>query len=350
MVVSPPLDRGEDLHLLTQWGNERDRGRFRKAALISVGLHFLVIITMVAMPEDFFGTPRRPQQAVARKITPLVAPLYEPTQTTPNKGKVSKEFDADTVLPRPHLRIPPAAPSTTRPAAVKPDTPLVRPAPEPTLTEPPKIAPPERNTAVAPPIEVARAAPPPQIQAQEKPKLAFENPATALPGPPGGTGTVAAPNTSIREAIRNSVRSGGSGGLTVGDVGEPGIGGIGEGVNLPPSPGRQGSNLELLSDPMGVDFRPYLTMILANVRRNWFAVMPESAKLGRRGKVVIQFAIARNGSVPKLVIVNQSGTDALDRAAVAGVSASNPFPALPTEFKGDQIRLQFNFQYNMPVR
>jgi len=48
------------------------------------------------------------------------------------------------------------------------------------------------------------------------------------------------------------------------------------------------------------------------------------------------------------VIVSQSGTEALDRAAVAGISASNPFPPLPTEFKGNEIRLQFNFAYNIP--
>ena len=117
---------------------------------------------------------------------------------------------------------------------------------------------------------------------------------------------------------------------------------------MPPSPGRQASNLELLSDPMGVDFRPYLIKILAAVRRNWFAVMPESAKWGRQGRVTIQFAIARNGAVPKLVIVGHSGTDSLDRAAVAGISASNPFPPLPTEFRGERVLLQFNFLYNAP--
>ena len=40
---------------------------------------------------------------------------------------------------------------------------------------------------------------------------------------------------------------------------------------------------------MGVDFRPYLTQILATIRRNWYAVMPESVKLGRRGKVGLLF-------------------------------------------------------------
>ena len=90
--------------------------------------------------------------------------------------------------------------------------------------------------------------------------------------------------------------------------------------------------------------------ILASVKRNWMAVMPESARLGRPGRVAIQFAIARNGSVPKLVIVSPSGTDAFDRAAVAGVSASNPFPPLPAEYRGEQVKLQLNFAYNIVRR
>jgi len=139
----------------------------------------------------------------------------------------------------------------------------------------------------------------------------------------------------------------GSGGVVVGDVGE-GLGGVGEGLRLPPSPGKPGSTLELLSDPMGVDFRPYMVKVLAAVRRNWFAIMPESAKLGSRGRVALQFSIDRQGQVPKLVIVNPSGIQALDRAAVAGVSASNPFPPLPGEFKGPIIRLQLTFSYNAP--
>jgi TonB family protein len=98
---------------------------------------------------------------------------------------------------------------------------------------------------------------------------------------------------------------------------------------------------------MGVDFRPYLIRVLSSVKRNWLAVVPESARLGRRGRVVIQFAIAKDGTVPKLVIALPSGAEALDRAAVAGISASNPFPPLPAEFKGGQIRLQLNFSYNL---
>jgi TonB family protein len=98
---------------------------------------------------------------------------------------------------------------------------------------------------------------------------------------------------------------------------------------------------------MGVDFKPYLIRILAAVKRNWLAVYPESARLGRKGRVLIQFAIARDGSVPKLVIALPSGTRALDLAAVAGVDSSTPFPPLPDDFHGSQVRLQFTFTYNM---
>ncbi len=38
---------------------------------------------------------------------------------------------------------------------------------------------------------------------------------------------------------------------------------------------------------------------------------------------------------------------ALDQSAVAAISASNPLPPLPTEFKGDRIVLRMTFMYNM---
>jgi TonB family protein len=57
--------------------------------------------------------------------------------------------------------------------------------------------------------------------------------------------------------------------------------------------------------------------------------------------------VDRSGQVPKLVIASTSGVDALDRAAVAGVSASVPLPPLPPEFQGKEVRLQFSFKYNV---
>jgi len=107
-----------------------------------------------------------------------------------------------------------------------------------------------------------------------------------------------------------------------------------------------GSNLQLLSDSSGYDFKPYLIQVLAAVRRNWMAVIPESAKMGRRGQCpdpVHHRSSRRRSQIGNRDLIR---TEAFDRAAVAGVSASNPFPPLPADFKGDQIRLQLSFNYN----
>ena len=66
-----------------------------------------------------------------------------------------------------------------------------------------------------------------------------------------------------------------------------------------------------------------------------------------RGVVLLQFIIGRDGNLDKVVIALPSGTESLDRAAVASLSASVPFPPLPKDFRGKEVRLQFSFKYNV---
>jgi len=328
--------------LLTDWG--QDRSRTREARLLSVAVHVLAVTALVVMPRSLVS----PSPRVQPLVTPLIEPQSELTQKAPNKGKINKELTAEALEPRPRIRIPPSPPSSTRPPAPK-NTPAQAPPPAP-LPEPPRIDTSSREIlpprALPPGPEVSAAAPP-QIQPDEKPRITLETP-TARP-PSGGKGRIAIPDTSVSGAIKSLARQGSEGALTVGDdSSDASFGGLGPGLRLPPSPGRPGSALQLLSDPMGVDFRPYLMQVLANVRRNWSAIYPESAKLGARGKVQIQFAIARDGSIPKEVKVAASGIAALDRAAVSAISMSEPLPPLPTEYAGSVIRLQFTFLYNVP--
>jgi TonB family protein len=293
------------------------------------------------MPREVFRV-----EPEAHHVTPLIAPPTELTQREPNRGKISKSFNVESLQPRPRIQIPRSVPSR----AAEPSKPAAKPSQPAPLPEPPNIQVAAKSSGPNLPAGVTQAPPPPpQIQAEEKPKLAFETPGAPPSGSAQGLGKVATPSTSVAEAMRSVAQGASGGGLIVGDVGMGDIG-ISGALNQPPAPGKQGSNLQLLSDPMGADFKPYLLQILQTVRRNWFAVMPESAKLGRRGKVAIQFAIAKNGDVTKVVFATNSGVDALDRAAVASISMSNPFPPLPTEYRGSIARLQFTFAYNMTVR
>jgi TonB family protein len=109
--------------------------------------------------------------------------------------------------------------------------------------------------------------------------------------------------------------------------------------------GRQMGGLEILSDTQGVDFGPYVARILQDVKENWYRLIPKSAKM-KNGKVAIEFAITKDGKVAGTKLTDASGDVALDRAAWGGITASNPFPPLPSEFGGHYLALRFRFYYN----
>jgi TonB family protein len=127
------------------------------------------------------------------------------------------------------------------------------------------------------------------------------------------------------------------------------------GAGLPGAPsgggqdGYLGGDVELLTPTEGVDFTNYLARIVASVKRNWISVMPESARMGERGRVVLQFRIFRDGMVPDAEpgLMGTSGKEPLDRAAISSIRASSPFPPLPAAFSGPYIELRFMFLYNL---
>ena len=151
------------------------------------------------------------------------------------------------------------------------------------------------------------------------------------------------PSLSPGQAIQQSLQNAARGGYHApsGDGGDS----VSEFNNLHPNFSTEAPTI--LSDTRGVDFGPYLSRIIYIVRRNWLAVIPESARLGEKGRVGIVFEILKDGSVPQLRLVSSSGADPLDRAAMTGISSSVPFPPLPAEFTGKHLVLQFIFLYNV---
>lgn len=339
----------EELHLLNEWHVPGEERRILSAGVLSLLVHVAGFLILISLPKSAFTPPVH--REVRHIFTPLVAPPRELTQQDPNKGKVGHEFNLENLMPRPPVEPRVSPPSSTQPAArlSAPPAPVI---PPPQIQAPPAIQTNPDKIAQGPPLGSLPSGPPPPPAANEKPKLAFEKPGS-MSGTSSGTGTGGAiPRPpSVQEVIHGASPGSARGGIMIGDLGE-GIGGLGSSPNLPPSPPKMGSNLELLSDPQGVDFRPYLIRVLAAVRRNWMAVIPETARLGQRGKVVIQFAIRQDGRVAKLVFAAEAGpgAQALDRAAVASISASDPFPPLPGEFHGETVRLQLAFLYNTPSR
>ena len=323
MQSAPPAEAVE-LDLLRTWREPLTPRRLLRDGAGSLLIHVLIVCLFLFIPDAVIYKESPSVVANFKNPTQIYLPP-ELTQKAPNQGKVLKELDVRSAVQAqpaqaPHVRQfnpPPGAP-TRVPEALAPET----------------------ASAAAPQLQIA-------TEAGQAPNLGASamglNAPTTLGAPPRPVAPAPAkkPQAPVPDPLRQALRSGG-GGVTVGDIEDsPRVPG------LPPSPCTDCSALQLLSDPNNVDFKPYLLQILARVKSKWLAVIPESARQGRRGVVVLRFSIDRQGNViGQLEFPTPTGTD-LDFAAATGISASVPFPPLPAEYRGDHIRLQMAFAYNM---
>jgi len=204
----------------------------------------------------------------------------------------------------------------------------------------PQPAGPEERGADSPPAPAPRPqlAPTPRQPELVQPRdLIAQGPSRGLLLP-----RVVSPGRALEESAQEALRGSGASQQFGGELpGAPTGGGGGQGY--------LGGGLEMLTPTEGVDFTSYLARIVAGVKRNWFYVMPESARLGEQGRVLLQFRIFRDGLVPDSEpgLMGSSGKEPLDRAAISSIRASS-FPPLPPAFSGPYIELRFMFLYNMP--
>lgn len=313
-------------HLLIQLQDDLARSRRREAAWISIIVHLILIICIVKIEwlEKYF--PWHSAVAVknvtnGRDLTFLELP--SDLQKVPHKPNTNIASDKDRIAMTRHpeldvkeLRKILASPPPGAPGLSGPQTP---PPPQSSAGFAQNQAPPQAQQAPNPQIA--------QLQTPVTPNVAREFQKY------GGNMSAGA---AIQDAARAAAARRGDG--QQGNGGDPF--GLGSGAH-----GRPIGNLEVLSDTMGVDFGPYLKRILEDVRQNWYNAIPVSAQ-DKKGKLAIEFAITKDGKVAGMKLVASSGDVPLDRAAWAGITASDPFPPLPTEFGGEYLALRFRFYYN----
>ncbi|MBV9307098.1 MAG: TonB C-terminal domain-containing protein [Acidobacteriaceae bacterium] len=335
-------ERGVELDLLR--GLPQDRPRTQWIAILAASLCVHLLLFTLAVQMKSFTFRRLPERRIIVKYTPLYLPPDVLTQKAPNRQKLSKNIDLADLLAAPAQQESRAAPHRRIKEFELPKQIL----PRQVAKAPPQIVPEAPQIAInqtpgpLPPGVLGQLPPAPLPPQKESPFQSIGSDAPPNPHP-----TLKPPDAGIQSAIRSLAPSTAGRHLAINDDSSP------EPMpNIPGSLGNAGGNhaaVELQSDPQGADFKPYLTRILAIVRANWKHVIPESARMGAlRGRTTLEFIISRNGDIPKVVTAGSSGSEPLDRAAVAGLSMSNPLPPLPSEYKGLQVRLAFSFSYNMP--
>jgi TonB family protein len=225
--------------------------------------------------------------------------------------------------------------------------PVPQPAPKPEPERPKRELPDAPTPKIQPtPREVEAPTPKPDAQ---KPPLKLD-----VPDMPKPNGALQLPKReTIDEALHEALKAPNSGGGRSGAITGPGPRQSGTPGGGPPGQGSGsfGNGYEILTPTEGVDFSDYMHRMLENVRRNWYAVMPQSAMLGERGRVLLRFKIMANGSVPNDDPAREmgSGKEPLDRAAVSAIRSSNPFEPLPSAFHGPYIEIRIMFLYNLPI-
>jgi TonB family protein len=336
------------LHLLLELEEEVERWRFRSFVLVSIFLHIIFVLMLTVAP-DLLGRAlglvhlqaenRNQQVPTFIEMPPDLEQRLRELRTKPNiLSDKNREAQGKSPKVNPNgIHAPYSKGNTPLPEQQRGGPP---PAPKPAPAAP-ASPPPQQAQQPAERADAGKGHPEPKRQEIEKPKLEDVEPA-------GGSehAELRMPFSTPGEAIRESAVAAARGRALSGQGGGPGAGeSTGQFNNFNPNFSTEGP--VILSDTRGVDFGPYLARVVSAVRRNWYAVIPESARLGQRGRVAIVFEIIRDGSVPQIRLVSGSGFYPLDQAALSGIRASIPFPPLPQEFTGEHLVLQFMFLYNL---
>lgn len=325
-----------DLQLLLELEPEAARWRRRAMFLLSIILHGLLISLILISPQLFrrgaemlginAELKRGPETTYLWFPPDLLKRLREP----PSETNVLSDRNRRAQGPSPVVD-----PNGLRMPYSRGNTPL------PELAGGPK-QPPLSAAASPPPAPPAAPAAPPTPPAHKKDEGLRLMDVPSSSADSGGSAPrlpLDTPGEAIQQSLQAAAR-----GRSTGSIPGPGDS-TSQFENLHPNFATAAPII--LSDTRGVDFGPYLARVVYVVRRNWYAEIPESARLGEKGRVAIVFEILKDGTVPQLRLVATSGAEALDRAALGGIRASVPFPPLPEEFTGNHLVLEFIFLYNL---
>jgi TonB family protein len=95
-------------------------------------------------------------------------------------------------------------------------------------------------------------------------------------------------------------------------------------------------------DAQGADFTVWLSHLRNEFWRNF--VVPQTAYLGFRGRVVIRFTVERNGDTSAIDAVQSTGTSSLDRSVANAISGSRYLP-LPDDYRPARVTFHLIFDY-----
>ena len=101
-------------------------------------------------------------------------------------------------------------------------------------------------------------------------------------------------------------------------------------------------NNTLYYDDRGANLVPWISRLIAEVRRNWY--IPYAASY-ESGHVAIAISVLRSGALDWLQVVVPSGVPGFDNAATGALRGAQLLP-LPDDYPGGNFEIMLVFWYN----
>ena len=270
--------------------------------------------------------------AQAPKQKPSPAPVQQTQKAKPQPKPQPKPVVKPTPQPQKPAPQPVQKPVQQQPVAepkpspAKPAPPTPAPSPKPIAAPKPVVAPTSAFTVPVPP-----SAPVGKTLATGPVSGSGQAPVAKTSGGPvtsAGYGSAFAPAPSLSPSTTKTAGSGQLGRTGGGsyNAGNPGGGG-----------GKPG--IDALREP---DFGPYMRELQRKIKLNW-----DPPKGNESKRVVLLFKIAKDGRLLSCRVFKSSGLQSADAAALKAVELTAPFKPLPADFRGENIDIQFTFDYNV---
>jgi protein TonB len=95
----------------------------------------------------------------------------------------------------------------------------------------------------------------------------------------------------------------------------------------------------------GQKYAWYVASMRARISANWL-LATVSPNIVSAPRAYLTFEILRDGTVTNVQITQSSGIPEVDRSALRAILASNPLPALPPDYTGRSVNVEFYFDFH----
>lgn len=109
------------------------------------------------------------------------------------------------------------------------------------------------------------------------------------------------------------------------------------------------AGMMILSNTQGVDFNSYISHeVMAKIQREWSIQIQklDNASAEKKGRVIFEFAIERDGSIGQMKKKQSTQEQPLDDVVQDAIHGASPFAGLPAKFPGKEITVRFQCDYN----